>query len=117
MPISDQKGRVHWRIASNNTAKDPIDANTLGVLFNRSMQTFGYFNGEIVFKVKVGQRVKKINAAGQTEAQLVTHPDVYAIMTHSAEAFLLTLRELQKRSEVQWVEPTVRYVGTEEAAK
>jgi hypothetical protein len=29
----------------------------------------------------------------------------------------LTLRELQKRSEVQWVEPTVRYVGTEEAAK
>lgn len=115
--ILGQRGRIRWRITSNHASNDPIGPAAPGVLFNHSMQTFGYFSGEIAFKLKAGMPLATITSSRSSAVTLVTHPDVYALSTGSAQEFLLTLKELQKHPEVQWVEPTVHYVGAEEATK
>lgn len=86
-----------------------ISARHLGVVFNHSRQEQGYFSGEIVFKPRSGVRLGHLDAAAYPGFRRIVKPDVYAVYARTPAEFLDTLKRLQGRSDLEWVEPTITY--------
>jgi hypothetical protein len=109
IPQSTAPGRVirHQVIAAN--AGDAMGSGKLGVLFNHSLQKQGYITGEISFKMKSGHTAQGSSLTSYPGLKRITEPEVYIVNARTPAEFISLLKRLQKRSDVEWAEPTVIY--------
>jgi hypothetical protein len=89
----------------------PIGPSTMGVVFNHDMQQTGYVTGEISFKLRPNISIATLAAAGLPTSRHLVAADIYVIQTTTPAQFLDTLKKLQVRKELAWVEPVVTYGG------
>jgi hypothetical protein len=87
----------------------PIGPNQLGVVFNHAMQAHGYISGEITFKVKTGPAFPSQNLQLYPGLKLIIARYVYAVTARTPAEFIRVLKQLQARTDLDWVEPTVIY--------
>ena len=107
---TDSGGRVtHQLLASVPSAA--LGPNTLGVVFNHSMQAEGFITGEIAFALKAGARADETSFphAAYPGLAKVTNPNVFLVKANTPAAFISLLKLLQGRTDLEWVEPTVLY--------
>jgi hypothetical protein len=109
VPLEGRPGRavIHHVIAA--TAADPIGPLRLGVVFNHAMQQQGYITGEIAFQMKPGHTASGLNTALYPGLKRITKPEVYVVNARTPAEFISVLKRLQRRSDIEWVEPTVTY--------
>jgi len=114
-PRADTTGRTvsHHVISSSSTA--PMGPRQLGVVFNHSLQQQGFISGEITFKMKSGYTADTFDPVLYPGLALVARPGFYVVNAQTPEQFIATLKRLQARSDVEWVEPTVNYTAASTA--
>jgi len=95
----------HMAVTSATTA---IDSRHMGVVFNHAMQQQGYISGEISFKVKNAQPFAG-SASRYPGLKLVVSPSMYIVNARTPAEFISILKDLQNRTDLEWVEPTVSY--------
>jgi hypothetical protein len=105
--VDEASHRLVRRIAVTS-ATTAFDSGHMGVVFNYARQQQGYISGEISFKVKSGQKFSE-SASRYPGLKLVVPPSMYVVNAHTPAEFIGILKDLQNRSDLEWVEPTVSY--------
>lgn len=98
--------RVHHVVSSSSNA--PITSDHLGVVFNHTMQQRGYITGEIAFKV-TGSGVFRGSSTLYPGLKKLPSKSVYEVQATSPGQFILLLKHLQSRHDLEWVEPVIIY--------
>jgi hypothetical protein len=109
-PSISKSGRhVVYHVAAKD-ASAAISPKQLGVVFNHAMQVQGYITGEIVFKFKGdSQPPSSFDAGAYPGFAKLTNPNVYLVVARSPLEFVNTVKRLQERTDLEWVEPMVVY--------
>lgn len=94
------------RRPTQTSSSTPLDAGHLGVVFNHALQRQGYITGEIAFKVKNGRSFEGIQYPGLRQ---VLAPSLYVVNARTPTEFIRLVKELQSRTDLEWVQPTVSY--------
>lgn len=113
-PEADATGRASTHRVVTMEVGAPIGPAQLAVVFNHAMQQQGYASGEITFKIKAGHSVSAVRAAGYPGMKRISKSGIYALYSRTPAEFVSLLKQLQKRPDLEWVEPTVVY-GPERA--
>jgi hypothetical protein len=101
-------GNVHSEIMADKS--DPINPHQLGVVFNSAMQVRGYITGEIAFKMKDGlQATDWLDPSSYPGLAKLTAPNIYLVVARTPAEFVELTRQLQARTDMEWVEPIVVY--------
>ena len=88
----------------------PINAKQLGVVFNHAMQVQGYITGEISFKLKdTLQAVDWPDKSSYPGLAKLTGPNTYLVVARTPSEFVKLTKQLQARTDMEWVEPIVNY--------
>lgn len=99
---------VHSAFQASKT--EPISPRQLGVVFNHAMQVQGYITGEIAFKMKDGiQATGRLDRASYPGLAKLTNPNVYLVVARTPSEFVMLVKRLQSRPDMEWVEPIVTY--------
>jgi hypothetical protein len=110
---ADAAGRASTHRVFAASATSPLGPQQLGVVFNHAMQAQGYITGEIAFKMKAGHTVTGFDPSLYPGLKKVTSPAVYVVNARTPVEFMKSLKRLQARSDIEWVEPTVTYGSAE----
>lgn len=98
-------------------SKSPrLSQTSMGVVYNQSLRAKGMINGEITFAIK-GVTPGAFPEAQYPGFRMLVKPNVYIVVTRSTDEFVQVYERLKGRSDVEWVEPNVQYVGTAESAQ
>ena len=111
--MTGPSGRSVIQSVQKASAESPISALQPGVLFNHSMQQYGYFSGEIALQLK-GPRD---GAGSSPSASLASLPGfarigttgTYVVRARNSAEFAQLLTDLNARTDLTWVEPTIIY--------
>jgi hypothetical protein len=104
------KGETHSEFAEKKSA--PINPRQLGVVFNHAMQARGYITGEIAFKMKNGlQATDWLDKSAYPGLAKLTGPNTYIVVARTPSEFVELTKQLQARTDMEWVEPIVIYGG------
>src|SRR4051812_34763055 len=106
-PRVASSGRQILHSISQTHPAEPVSPARLGVVFNHAMQVYGYFTGEIAFKVKGGAAAADL--ASYPGFAKLTGPDVYLVVARTPAEYVDFIKQLQNRSDLEWVEPIVVY--------
>ena len=94
------------------TAPDSqIGPKQLGLLYNRALQQYGVFSGEISFKMKSNPVAATFDPNLYPGLKRIVAPSVYVVNTRTPAEFMTVMKRLQARSDVAWVEPTITYTA------
>ncbi len=107
--ISKTGKRVVYQVATRD-ASAAISPKQLGVVFNHAMQVQGYITGEIVFKFKRDSQPPSSFGTGSYPGfAKLTNPNVFLVVARSPAEFVSTVKRLQERTDLEWIEPIVVY--------
>jgi hypothetical protein len=102
------KGNVHYEIVARKS--EMINPQQLGVVFNNAMQVWGYITGEIAFKMKDGmQATDWMDQSSYPGLAKLTEPNIYLVVARTPTEFVELTKQLQARTDMEWVEPIVVY--------
>jgi len=90
-----------------------IGSRQLLVVFNHSLQQQGYANGEITFQMK-GTSSADVVAAQMPGARQISSSGIFALQATTPAEFVGLMRQLARRQDLKWFEPTIVY-GPEES--
>ena len=95
---------------SRQDASASLGPKQLGVVFNHAMQVQGYITGEIAFKFKRDQEpTGDFDTDTYPGFAKLTKPNVYVVVARSPREFIDLVKRLQRRNDLEWVEPIVQY--------
>ncbi|WP_374513626.1 hypothetical protein [Niveibacterium sp.] len=83
---------------------------TKGVVYNHAMRAQGLINGEITFAIK-GMTPGAYPEAQYPGFKKLANPNVYLVVARTPSEFVAVFERLKARSDVEWVEPQIEYVG------
>lgn len=89
----------------------PLSSKSLGVVFNYAQQQYGTISGEISFMLKANSQVSSVHVTSSSAPKRITTTGVYAVYARTPQAFLDTVRQLQKNQSIAWVQPHIDYVA------
>ena len=102
------KGDAHSEFIARKSA--PINPQQRGVVFNHAMQARGYITGEIAFKMKHGlQATDWLDESSYPGLAKLTAPNIYLVVARTPSEFVKLTKQLQARTDMEWVEPIVNY--------
>jgi len=105
---TSEKGEAHSEFMARKSA--PINRQQLGVVFNHAMQARGYTTGEIAFKMKDGlQAPDWLDKSSYPGLAKLTAPNIYLVVARTPAEFVKLTKQLQARTDMEWVEPIVTY--------
>lgn len=115
--VRDTKSGDRAYELSVRDATAPIGVAQLGVVFNHAMQVQGFITGEIAFKfrgnLEPGMDFEKGSFPGFAK---ITNPNVYVVVARTPKEFVDLVKTLQRRNDLEWVEPIVHYGQVANAA-
>jgi hypothetical protein len=98
------------RKAVVSSLAEPISASQRAVVYNKSMQAFGLFSGEITFALQSGVDVKSLGLGRDTDPRVLGPAGVYVVNVMSGSEFLRVVTLLKSVRGVSWVEPSIDYI-------
>jgi hypothetical protein len=77
--------------------------------FNHAYQQYGYVTGEVTFKFKSGVSRPSLSSVAPG-ARKVGNLDMFVVVATSPTELVALVERLKARTDLQWVEPTVKYI-------
>lgn len=90
-------------------ADAPFGPESLGVVYNHTIQAQGFLTGEITFKPKGNGLPSDIQSAGYSGLKRIVEPNIYEVVVRTPAELKTVFATLKARHDLEWVEIPINY--------